>query len=168
REKLLADSRQELDRLMREQRAMNSRAQLLESNKNDLVEQVERLQRQLQLKSELEEENLHKRVNEGLSSLKSQVDELRRRTQEATTQLEEARAESVRLRRESEESKARAESLKGTHEAALAEVESLQKDNTRLEEDRDRVEKEGEATLEKVAQLEKALADQQSKARGLP
>src|ERR1043166_8542793 len=81
REKILAESRRELDRLMREHRDMRSRAQLLESNKNDLVEQVERLQRQLQLKSDLEEETLHKRVNEGLASLKSQVDELRRRTQ---------------------------------------------------------------------------------------
>src|SRR5262245_6463629 len=54
--KIVAESQKELERLMKEHRAVKSRAELLESNKNELVEHMEALQRELQLKGELEEE----------------------------------------------------------------------------------------------------------------
>ena len=116
REKILADSRKELDRLMREQKAMRSRAQLLESDKHELIEQVESLQRELQLQGELEEENLHKKVQEGIASLQAQVDGLR-------GQAEAARAETARL----QEDKARLVKEAGRAQALekdLAEQES--------------------------------------------
>ncbi len=150
--KVAAESRKELDRLIREHRAIRSRAELLEADKHELVEQVENLQRQLQLKSDLEEETLHKKLEGGMASLHAQVEELRTRTQEAL--------------REREDIRTRLADLQGTHDAALAELEDLHKDAERLRGDRDRVEKEGEGTLAKLASLEKALAQEQAKARG--
>ncbi len=100
REKILADSRKELDRLMREQKAMRSRAQLLESDKHELVEQVEGLQRELQLQGELEEENLHKKVQEGLASLQSQVDGLRAQSEAARTEAARLQEDKARLLKE--------------------------------------------------------------------
>src|ERR1051325_8513504 len=40
KEKILAETQKELDRLMKEHRAVKTRAQLLESNKNELAETI--------------------------------------------------------------------------------------------------------------------------------
>jgi hypothetical protein len=77
--RIVEQSRKELDRLMKEHKAARSRAQLLEADKNELVEQVEALQRELELKSELEEELLHKKFQEGTASMQSQVEEVQAR-----------------------------------------------------------------------------------------
>src|SRR5258707_231991 len=61
KEKFVAESKKELDRLMREHKAARTRAQLLEVDKNELVEQLEAQQRELELKSQLEEELLHRK-----------------------------------------------------------------------------------------------------------
>jgi hypothetical protein len=65
KEKILAETQKELDRLMKEHRAVKTKAQLLESNKNELAETIHSLQRELELKGELEEERLHKKFVEG-------------------------------------------------------------------------------------------------------
>jgi chromosome segregation ATPase len=172
REKILAESRKELDRMLREHKAMRGRAQLLESDKNELVEQVEVLQRELQLKEELEEETLHRKLQEGLASLQSQVEELRKKYAAAASEVETARAETgrlqddkARLRRESEEAGTKAEEARQTRDAALAEVRTLQDEATRAAADCDRVEKEAEAELARFAELEKELGEQQFRAR---
>jgi hypothetical protein len=159
RQRLLDSSRRELDRLLREHRAARTRAQLLESDKNELVGRVENLERQLQLKEELEEETLHRRLEEGLASLQGQVEDLRRRYQDALGELEAARARTGELSRQLEDAR-------GTREAAVAELDAAQKEAARLREDRDRVQKEAEATLARLGALERQLADEQSRARG--
>jgi chromosome segregation ATPase len=183
REKILSDSRRELDRLMREHKAARSRAELLETNKNELIERVEGLQRQLQLKSELEEEALHKKFEEGTASLQAQVEDLRKRHQtaasEATglrTSLEEARRDTARVKaqipvleakaEEARELSARLEDLQSTHDAALTQLRAAQREGERLAEDRDRIEQEAEASVSRAEKLESSLADAQSKHRG--
>src|SRR5436189_6136701 len=113
--RILAESRKELDRLMKEQRAARSRAQLLEADKNELVEQVEALQRELELKSDLEEELLHKKFEEGTASMQSQVEEVKRRAQVSDAELQRLRTENARL----EEKVSRARELETRLDASL-------------------------------------------------
>jgi len=159
RDRLLENSRRELDKLLRDHKAAASRARLLEADKNELISRVENLERQLQLKEDLEEETLHKRVEEGLASLQKQVEDLRGRYQGALQDLESSRADAAGL-------KEKLDDVQGTHDAALAELEDLHKEAARLRQDRDRVEKEAEATLARTGTLEKQLAEEQSRARG--
>lgn len=116
REKVLADSRRELDRLMKEHKAARSRESLLESDKNELIEQVESLQKELSLQAELEEENLHKKFLEGTASMQAQVEELR-------SQL---KAERERLDRELAHERSRVRETDQARRDAVAQVLALQ------------------------------------------
>lgn len=97
RSKLFAESRAELDRLLREQREMRSRAELLETSKNELVQQVENLQRQLQLQRQLEEENTRKRYQEGTAAMQEQLREAQARWEAGQRELKTLRGEYNRL-----------------------------------------------------------------------
>lgn len=97
RAKIFTESRQELDRLLREHRESRSRAELLEVGKNDLVQQVENLQRQLQLQRELEEENARKRYQEGTAALQAQIHEMQARAEAGQRELKALRNEYNRL-----------------------------------------------------------------------
>jgi hypothetical protein len=142
--RIMEESRKELDRLMKEHKAARSRAQLLEADKNELVEQVEALQRELELKSELEEETLHKKFEEGTASMQAQVEEVKKRAQ--ATEQELARLKSDRMQLAAEKEK--------VHQEGRA----LAGDNARLKADR-------EAAAGKAAELERALQGEQSKLR---
>src|SRR5579862_4026833 len=146
--RIVEESRKELDRLMKEHKAARSRAQLLEADKNELVEQVESLQRELELKSELEEELLHKKFEEGTASMQAQVEEVKKRAQ--ATEQELARLKSDRVQLETR--------LAAEKEKALQEARALAGDNARLKADR-------EAAAGKTAALERALQGEQSKLR---
>jgi len=166
RARILAESRKELDRLLKEHRAARSRAELLESDKHELIERVEALQREIQLKSELEEETLHRKLEQGLASLQTQFEELRSRYQAAVRDVESLRGEAARSGEERDRLRAEAEELRAGREGAAAEVAALQAESARLAVDRDRVEKEAEGTLARLGRLEKELAEEQSRARG--
>src|SRR5262245_64417306 len=97
KERILAETQKELDRLMKEHRAVKTKAQLLESNKNELAETIHALQRELELKGELEEERLHKKFAEGTASMQSQVEEVKRRAQDTADKLERIRVDNARL-----------------------------------------------------------------------
>ena len=85
--RIIEQSQKELDRLMKENRASKTKAQLLESNKAELAETIHVLQRELELKSELEEERLHKKFAEGTASMQAQVEEVKRRAQDTAEKL---------------------------------------------------------------------------------
>ena len=121
RAKILADSRKELDRLMREQKAVRSRAELLEADRTELVAQVEALQRELELQSELEEENLHKKFQEGTASMQAQVEEIRR-------QLKDARDEAAALRERAAGEEARVRAAEQARQDLVQQVLRLQGD----------------------------------------
>ena len=105
REKVLAESRKELDRLMKERAAARTRAELAESDKNELIEQVESLQKELSLQAELEEENLHKKFLEGTASMEKRVEEIRGNLKKEHERLERELNEERSKVRETEQAR---------------------------------------------------------------
>jgi chromosome segregation ATPase len=97
RSRLMSDSRRELDRLLREHKEMRSRAELLEVGKNDLVSQVENLQRQLQLQRHVEGQNIQKRVDQETATLQARVHELEGTAEAAQKELRNLRGQYNRL-----------------------------------------------------------------------
>ncbi len=118
REKVLADSRKELDRLMKEHKAARSRAQLLETDKNELIEQLEAMQKELSLQSELEEENLQKKFAEGTASMQAQVEEVRA----------QQKAERERVERELAQEQSKLREADQARKDAVAQILQLQRD----------------------------------------
>src|SRR5258706_7374932 len=55
RTRILADSRKQLTKLMNERDKFSSHADMVEASKNDLIQQVEKLQQELKLRSNLDE-----------------------------------------------------------------------------------------------------------------
>jgi hypothetical protein len=133
KERIYAESRKELDRLMKEHRDVKSRAQLLESNKNDLVEHLEALQRELELKSELEEATLHKKFLEGTASMQKQVEEVKRRAEKAAADLEAQRVENARLAATLEAEREKVSTHEPRLDAALKDNQELNRQNARFQ-----------------------------------
>jgi len=136
KERIIAESRKELDRLMKEHRDVKSRAQLLETDKNELVEHLEAMQRELELKSELEEATLHKKFLEGTASMQKQVEEVKRRADKAAAELEKMRVENARLAATLEAERDKVSGLKEDGprlEAALKENQDLNRQNARFQ-----------------------------------
>jgi len=159
--RIVEESRKELDRLMKEHKAARSRAQLLEADKNELVEQVEALQRELELKSELEEELLHKKFEEGTASMQSQVEEVKKRAGAIDRELERLRAENAKLEAQlggEREKVARLKEFEPKLQSALKDVQDLSSVKSRYQE-------EAEATARRLADHEKALQNEQSRLR---
>ncbi|MBV8879708.1 MAG: transposase [Planctomycetaceae bacterium] len=159
--RIMAESRKELDRLMKEHKAARSRAQLLEADKNELIEQVEALQRELELKSELEEELLHKKFEEGTASMQAQVEEVKKRAQAIDRELERLRGENAKL-----------ESTLGTEREKVARLKEFEpklqaalKDVHDLHQVKQRFQAESEGTAQRLAEHEQALQTEQSKLR---
>jgi chromosome segregation ATPase len=152
--RIVAESRKELDRLMKEHKAARSRAQLLEADKNELVEQVESLQRELELKSDLEEEMLHKKFEEGTASMQAQVEEVRRRAHATEQELGRARAQQSSL-----------ESQLGVEREKAGRARELEPRLEALSKEKARLQAEHEAAAKKLAELERAYQGEQSKVR---
>jgi len=159
--RIMAESRKELDRLMKEHKAARSRAQLLEADKNELVEQVEALQRELELKSELEEELLHKKYEEGTASMQAQVEEVKKRAQAIDSELERLRVENAKLESQltgEREKVARLKEFEPKLQSALKDVQDLNQVKARFQ-------SESETTARRLAEHEKALQNEQSRLR---
>jgi chromosome segregation ATPase len=156
--RIVAESRKELDRLMKEHKAARSRAQLLEADKNELVEQVESLQRQLDLKADLEEELLHKKFQEGTASMQSQVEEVKKRAQAIDNERERLRGENASLESQLTAEREKVARARELAEKVSEEILELQHDNVRLQgavEGSDRL----------LTEHDKSLQNEQSKVR---
>src|SRR5579862_8601499 len=159
--RIVEESRKELDRLMKEHKAARSRAQLLEADKNELVEQVEALQRELELKSELEEELLHKKFEEGTASMQAQVEEVKQRAQAIDRELERLRGENRKLETQlgdEREKVARLREFEPKLQSALKDVQDLSSVKARFQ-------AESESAARRLAEHEKALQQEQSRLR---
>jgi DNA repair exonuclease SbcCD ATPase subunit len=121
RVRIMSDSRRELDRLLREHKEMKSRAELLEAGKNDLVLQIENLQRQLQLQRHLEGQNIQKRVEEETAALQARAHEMEGAAEAAQKELRNLRGQYNRQVGEQT-------ALQAQLQDAQAEVERLQKE----------------------------------------
>jgi predicted nucleic acid-binding Zn-ribbon protein len=156
--RIVDESRKELDRLMKEHKAARSRAQLLEADKNELVEQVESLQRQLDLKADLEEELLHKKFQEGTASMQSQVEEVKKRAQAIDNERERLRVENASLDSQLTAEREKVAKARELAEKVSEEIGELQHDNVRLQGDL-------EASDRRLAEHDKSLQNEQSKVR---
>ncbi len=123
RAKLMSDSRKELDRLMREHNEAKSRAELLQAGQSELVQQVENLQRQLQLQRHVERQNIQKRVDEETAVLQGRVHELEGSVEAGQKELKKLREQAGRLAGEQGV-------LNGQLEEAKAEIDRLRKLDT--------------------------------------
>jgi len=161
KDRIVAESRKELDRLMKEHRDVKSRAQLLETDKNELVEHLEAMQRELELKSELEEATLHKKFLEGTASMQKQVEELKRRADAAAAELEKTRVENARLAATLEAEREKVSGLKEDGprlEAALKENQDLNRQNARFQ-------TELEGAGRRISELEGSFERERSRLR---
>ena len=168
REQMLAESRRVLDRLMKEHKAARTRAQLLESDKNELIEQVESLQKELSLQAELEEENLQKKFLEGTASMEKQVEDLRAKlnrelleerskVREADQARRDAVAQVLKLQHDGQATSQELKTLKEEIVRQRAEITRLKETGGAAEADK----KAREAAEHSAWMLETRLADLQ-------
>lgn len=161
RERIIEQSQKELERLMKEHKAVRSRAQLLEADKNELVEQVESLQRELELKSEIEEEQLHKKFQEGTASMQKQVEEVKKRGETLAQEIEKLRVENARLQAQLQAEREKVQKLQESEprlQAALKDVQDLNRQNARYQ-------TELETAGRRLNELETGLEREQSRLR---
>jgi len=120
RSKILADSRKQLQKLMNERDEFASHANLMESDKNDLIAQIEKLQEEIRLRRKVEEtEAAQQKKNQDLASENSW---LREEHDKMVDQLDQAQSEIKRLNEEIERLKAEIEDLKAEIERLRAGV----------------------------------------------
>ncbi len=135
RSKILADSRKQLQKLMGERDQFISRNDMLEANKNQLVQEIERLQTELKARREIEEQEteLQKKSKEILAEnawLREEHDRM-------VEQLDQAEQEIKRLKAEIERLNAELEALRAQladQDALRAEVEQLRAEAADLRE----------------------------------
>jgi hypothetical protein len=115
RARIVANSRKELDRLMKERNEFLSRAGLLEAGKNDLVQQVEKLQNELSLRRQIEKQGEAgfmvqlKEIMERQKVGQEQIQALQEENAALQEQLAQAQAEVRRLSEEIESLRASAD-----------------------------------------------------------
>jgi hypothetical protein len=158
KQRIIEQSQKELDRLMKEHRAAKTKAQLLESNKNELAETIHALQRELDLKSELEEERLHKKFVEGTASMQAQVEEVKRKAQETAAALERVRVDNARLQAMLDAESEKVSQTSPKLNAALKDVQDLNRENARYQ-------TELEGAGKRLNDLETSLEKEQSRLR---
>lgn len=88
RQKLIAASRQELDRLMKEHQAMKDKAELMEKDKAALAAEVENLQKQIQLQRKLAEDTAKQRYEDGKAVMRAEVEDMRKKLSTLEQEIE--------------------------------------------------------------------------------
>ncbi|HXG61348.1 MAG TPA: hypothetical protein VNO22_08240, partial [Planctomycetota bacterium] len=170
RAQLVAESRKQLDRLMAERNEFMTRANMLEAGKNELMQQVEKLQEELRLRRQLEEQSeasfqtqlkdiveRHKGQQEELAQLREENAWLREEHDRLVEELDRAQTEIKRLTRELEERSAAGSEVSALQEAlesVRAEAASLSEEVARL---RDEASKNA-ARAEEAGRLRDELA----------
>jgi uncharacterized coiled-coil DUF342 family protein len=192
RSKLLADSRKQLQKLMNERDEFLSRAGLAEATKNELVQQVERLQQELKLRRDVEEQEAHfqaqlkeiadrhKGCQDRIGELEGENVWLREEHDRLVEQLDQAQSEIKRLREELERLRAAAGEQAGLREeleAARAEAAGLgerlagarsqaEERLAGLEEEKSRLSQDLEDALKEVDNLRTQLEGLRAEAAG--
>jgi uncharacterized coiled-coil DUF342 family protein len=138
RSKILADSRKQLTKLMNERDEFASRAGMNEASRNELIQQIEKLENEIKLRGSISEEEtalqaqlqeaeerekaLQKKIQEqlgenawlreGNDKMVEQLDQAQTEIQELKDEIERLKAEIERLRRELDEARAEATTLR--------------------------------------------------------
>ncbi|MFN3485411.1 MAG: hypothetical protein ACK44W_08025 [Planctomycetota bacterium] len=171
RARLVEESRKQLDRLMAERNEFMTRANMLEAGKNELMQQVEKLQEELKLRRQLEEQSeasfqsqlkeiveRHKGQQKEFERLREENSWLREDHDRLVEELDRAQTEIKRLTRELEELRAAGGELSALREAlesARAEAAALSEDAARLREEASRA----SALAEEVSELRAAAQE---------
>ena len=90
REEILDRSKEELNRLIKEQKAIKDKADIAEQDKNDLVKEVMNLNEQIRVMQKMHMDEMARRYEDGVQSQQSLVDELKNEI-EKTKRNEESR-----------------------------------------------------------------------------
>jgi signal transduction histidine kinase len=134
RSRILADSRKQLTKLMNERDQFTSRAEMLEAGRNELIQQIEKLQQELKLRRDVGdvEAAAQKKSQELLAEngyLRDQHDKMVEELDQAQTEIRTLKEEIERLRAEIERLLANAQSgddnLQRELESARAEAAEL-------------------------------------------
>ena len=155
RSRILADSRKQLTKLMNERDKFNSAADMAEASKNDLVQQIEKLQHELKLLREVQDQD---------SVLQNQIVELEERERALQKKTQELLGENAWLRE--------------GNDKMVEELDQSQQEISRLKEEIDRLNAEIErlkAEIERLRSqtqsdendLRRQLEEAQSEAAGL-
>jgi hypothetical protein len=93
RQRIFEESRAELNRLMKEHTQTKEKAELAEQSKNELIQQVESLQKQMSLMRKVQGENMKNEFERGRESQQPLVEELYKRIEGLEEQLKARSAE---------------------------------------------------------------------------
>ena len=186
RSKILADSRKQLTKLMNERDKFISQADMAEASKNDLVQQIEKLQSELKLLREVQEQDAA--LQGQISELEERERALQKKTQELlgenawlrenndkmVDELDKAQQEVARLKEGSDElDQARQEiaQLKEEIERLNAEIERLKAEIERLrsqsQSDENELQRRLEAAEAEAANLRERLSSGEALANEL-
>jgi uncharacterized coiled-coil DUF342 family protein len=135
RSRILADSRKQLTKLMNERDEIANRANMQEASKNQLIQQIEKLQNELKLRKDIEEQD---------QALQTQLQEMEQREKDLEQKVIDLNGENAWLRENNDKM---VEQL----DAAQKEIERLKAEIARLEAEIERL-KEELASLRAVAQ----------------
>lgn len=88
REKLIADSRKELDKLIKEFQSSKDKNELLAKDKDSLASEVENLQKQLQMQRQLGDTLGKQRFEDGRNAAKEEIESLKKKLADASAEAE--------------------------------------------------------------------------------
>ncbi len=167
RSRILADSRKQLTKLMNERDGLASRASLAEAGRNDLIQEIERLQKEVELRREVDEQEgaLRKKTEE----LAGEITWLRENNDKLVEELDQAKQEIARLKARIAELEAEAAEFR---EAGSTAVDAVRQELARAKAkeasratELDELRKRLAATEERAAAVEEESAEVQESAQ---
>ncbi len=151
RARLVANSRKELDRLMKERNEFMSKAGMLEAGRNELVQQIEKLQEEIKLRRQIEEQ--------GEAGFQTQLKEIIARQKTLQERVQALQAENAALRQELEQAREEIRRLNGELEKTLADAEA---ERTRIQEELQAAQARGEERSAAEEEFRRALEEAQA------
>jgi hypothetical protein len=174
RSRILADSRKQLTKLMNERDEMANRANMQEASRNQLIAQIEKLQNEIKLRKDIEEQDsalqaqlqemelrekdLEKKIielNGENAWLRENNDKMVEQLDQAQTEIQRLKDEIARLEAEIERLKAELESLRAV---AGSNEEELERLRSGAQSDQDALRRDLEAAQAEAASLRERLA----------
>ncbi len=151
RARLVANSRKELDRLMKERNEFMSKAGMLEAGRNELVQQIEKLQEEIKLRRQIEEQ--------GEAGFQTQLKEIIGRQKALQERVQALQAENAALRQELEQAREEIRRLNGDLEKGRADAEA---ERARIQEELRAAQAHGEERSAAEEELRRALEEAQA------
>jgi hypothetical protein len=183
RSRILADSRKQLTKLMNERDEILNRERMQEASKNQLIQQIEKLQNEIKLRKDIEEqdsalqgqmqemEQREKDLEKKIIELNGENAWLRENNDKMVEQLDQSQTEIQRLKDEIARLEAEIERLKAELESLRAVAQSNEEELERLrsgaKSDQDELRRDLEAAQAEAASLRERLAQGDSLAQEL-